>query len=148
MGLKELGKEGGRGDAMSHLFPAQNTVDSRASHLMDIPFPIQWDLGATERENFAIRGFSNSPFSNRERAHHTLPISWPIVTPASPTTTNDIWRGSVSHHSRIFEFSLSNGPDGGEWAHGISVFDFLAKSGRPLTLSGDGPALHCIRRLQ
>ena len=38
MGLKELGKEGGGGDAMSHLFPAQNTVDSRASHLMDIPF--------------------------------------------------------------------------------------------------------------
>lgn len=32
--------EGGRGDAMSHLFPAQNTVASRASHLMDIPFPI------------------------------------------------------------------------------------------------------------
>ena len=62
MGLKELGKEGGRGDAMSHLFPARNTVDSRASHLMDIPFPIQWDLGATERENVAIRGLSNSPF--------------------------------------------------------------------------------------
>jgi len=84
---------GGRGDAMSHLFPAQNTVASRASHLMDIPFPIHVSAGTWEQwkgENVAIRGFSSSSFSHRGWAHgpvhHALPVSWPIWTAASPTT--------------------------------------------------------------
>jgi hypothetical protein len=87
-------------------------------------------------ENVAIRGFSNSPFSNREWARDLVHLALPVSGQSGPHLADDwITTNGKEEKAIIYGFSnspFSNAPDG-EWngSTASSTSHFLSRGLRP-----------------